>query len=110
MEVADTITKTYNQIKLALTHKLTSQGYLPVHEEHHDAVFDSRYIIWSNNSEALRLTWDGKENWFILEITEDLPIRTLTHWDEIVLTPFNAQKCSETDINAVTASFLDSLS
>lgn len=109
MNAAEIITKTYNQVKLALMDKLTHQGYQPVHEEHHDPVFDSRYIIWSNNQEAMRLTWDGKENWFILQITEDLPIRALTRWDEIAVTPFDSKNSNEADIRAVTESFLSSL-
>jgi len=72
------ISTLYQQIKVALGSKLSFQGYQFVHEEYHDQVFGSRYVIWSNNEEAIRLVWDGKERWFRLEIANILPLSTKT--------------------------------
>lgn len=89
MERPEIITTLYQQLKATITHKLNEQGYETVHEQHDDIVFDSRYIIWSNNEEALRLTWDGKEGWFILEVTSILPLSAHTVWNEIKIVPLN---------------------
>lgn len=91
MDPVNIVDNVYKQVKTSLTERLTAQGYQPVHEQHHDPVFNSRYIIWSNNREAMRFTWDGKENWFILEITEMLPLTALSPWDEIIVVPFDAE-------------------
>ncbi|SFS95255.1 hypothetical protein [Mucilaginibacter polytrichastri] len=88
MEPAEIIIKTYLQIRDALTEKLIKQRYQPVHEQHDDPLFFSRYMIWSNNEEALRLTWDGKEQWFALEVTQDLPLKALSPWSTIIIVPF----------------------
>jgi hypothetical protein len=85
---AEIIVNTYHQIQIALTERLIKQGYQPVHEQHHDPVYNSCYIIWSNNKDALRLTWDGKEQWFALEVTQELPLTALSPWAPIIIAPF----------------------
>ncbi|QQL49381.1 hypothetical protein [Mucilaginibacter ginkgonis] len=109
MDKQDIILRQYREIKSALNDKLILQGYAPVHELANDEVFGSRYMIWSNNMEAMRLTWDGKEQWFILEITEDLPLHALSRWDEIVVTPFNPGRHTAADGNAITDDFIKNL-
>ena len=104
------ITMLYQEIKVALSSKLGSQGYLFVHEEYHDPVFDSRYIIWSNNEEAVRFVWDGKESWFRLEITNVLPLSAKTPWSEIMIKPYDPVKDNSNYRNSIVGEIVGSLS
>lgn len=104
------ISTLYQHIKVALSSKLGSLGYQFVHEEYHDPVFDSRYIIWSNNEEAVRLVWDGKESWFRLEITNVLPIATKTPWKEIIIKPYVPEKDNSNYRNSIVDEIVGSLS
>ncbi|NCD69360.1 hypothetical protein [Mucilaginibacter agri] len=91
MKPTEIVIQTYEQLKAEITGKLSHQGYLPVHDQHDDPLFFSRYMIWSNNEEALRLTWDGKEQWFALEVTQDLPLKALSAWSQIMVVPYDVK-------------------
>lgn len=91
MDSPEIVKQTYQQIAERLTTRFNSEGYQIVHEQNDDPVFGSCYIIWSNNEDALRLTWDGKECWFLLEETL-LPISAVTPWAEIIVVPFDTEK------------------
>jgi hypothetical protein len=108
--ITNTINRAFEQVTVALNLKLKKQGYSVVHQQAEDQVFNSRFIIWSNNEDALRLTWDGKERWFILEVAYTLPLSALTAWDEIIITPFDPAKDDEHYIVTISAEILDSLS
>jgi hypothetical protein len=109
MEPAEIIIQAYQYIKKALTEKLTRLGYQPVHEQCDDHLFFSRYIIWSNNQEALRLTWDGKEQWFALEITEELPLKVLSAWSTIIIVPFETRNKTAVYLESVVHHIVASL-
>lgn len=109
MKPEQIITSIYNAVKLCITDHLTPLGYQPVHEQHHDALYNSRFIIWSNNREALRLTWDGKENWFVLEITETIPLNTLSQWEEMVVVPLDLENLTPEYHDEVVQKIIKSL-
>jgi hypothetical protein len=88
MEPSEIVKQTWQQMVERLNTRFSSEGYEVVHFQNDDMVFGSCYIMWSNNEEALRLTWDGKECWFILEETI-LPIQPLAPWSEIATIPFD---------------------
>lgn len=109
METVNIITQTYQEIKKALTEKLINLGYQPVHEQHDDQLFHSCYMIWSNNIDALRLTWDGKERWFALEVTEDLPLKALSTWSSIIIMPVDANNKSTSYLEGIIHSIVNAL-
>ncbi|WCT12277.1 hypothetical protein [Mucilaginibacter jinjuensis] len=109
MEPVEIIIQTYQQIKNTVNEKLTRQGYQPIHEQHDDQLFHSRYMIWSNNAEALRLTWDGKEQWFVLEITEDLPLKALSTWSTIIIVPLDAKNKKPVYLEGIVHTIVNSL-
>ena len=88
MEDSQIIHHIYRAVKQALVEKLGRQGYVVVEEKENDHLYNSRVIIWSDNSDLIRFTWDGKENIFLVEVSEDLPIRPLTAWSSLSITPF----------------------
>jgi hypothetical protein len=110
METSKAITQAYLQIKDALSIKLGSEGYQVVHEQSDDPVFDSRYVIWSNDEDALRLMWDGKEGWFVLEVADALPLSSITAWDEIILVSYDSLTQDTNYHNEITQKIIDSLS
>jgi hypothetical protein len=89
MEVSESIRKAYQLIVTVLTEKFGHEGYQIVEEKEDDLLFGSRYTIWSNDKEMLRLTWNGKENMFLVEVSNDLPISAVTEWEVISMTAFN---------------------
>jgi hypothetical protein len=94
MESPEIVKQTWQQLVERLTTRFTAEGYQVVHFQHDDMVFGSCFIIWSNNEDALRLTWDGKECWFVLEETL-LPILTQNLWQEIIVAPFDPDEHDE---------------
>ena len=109
MNITNAVNSLYLQVKNALHEKLSHLGYQPVHEENHDAVFGSRYMLWSNDMEAISFCWDGKERWFALEITEDLPLKPLSRWEQLLRIPFKPTEYSIALTNEITGKFLKSL-
>lgn len=89
MEASDAILKAYQLISTTLTDKFGQHGYQIVEAKEPEPIFGSRYTIWSNNKEMLRLTRDGKENLFLVEVSTDLPITALTTWIGISQNLFN---------------------
>lgn len=109
MDVSSRIDLTYEQIKDALNSRLNAEGYQIVIEHNDDKVFYSRFVIWSNNEDALRLIWDGKENWFVLEVADVLPLSSATAWGDIIIVPFDHTKYDVNYADEVTRQLLDSL-
>ena len=108
MEAQDTVKQAYQEIVIRLTDKLNATGYQVVEEKSHDLVFGSCYTIWSNNEDALRLTWDGKERWFSLE-EATLPISAMGPWNEIIITSFNPDIDGLAYINGIIEMIIKSL-
>jgi hypothetical protein len=55
----------------AVAHVLSALGYLGVEDVRHAEAFGSRYAVFSKGgSRSLRLVWDGKEEWFLLQQSE----------------------------------------
>ncbi|MCJ8211720.1 hypothetical protein MUY27_18525 [Mucilaginibacter sp. RS28] len=109
MEPTQIINLVYHHISSSITERLAKQGYLPAQEQHNDIVFDSRYIIWSNDQDALRLTWDGKEEVFLLEVTYTLPISGVTQWEELAEVPFNISGYNQDDEKLILETLLEPL-
>jgi hypothetical protein len=108
METPEIVTRTWQQLVSRLTARFNSEGYEVVQEHHHDHLYGSCFIMWSNNVDALRLTWDGKEYCYILEETE-LPITVLTPWKTIVISPFDFEKHEQTYANTIVEEVMKSL-
>jgi hypothetical protein len=74
----------FSQIETQLTEKLASQGYRVIERK---IDIDRYIIIWTSEDEAIRLSWDEKQSWFIVE---DCPITLnplLQAWADICIVP-----------------------
>ena len=76
------------ELKALLESELATGGFRLVEEEHHTQSFGSRYVQYENDSDAIRLAWDGKDYWFALEAS---PVQAGTSnraWSDLALQPF----------------------
>jgi hypothetical protein len=81
----------FDVMESGLSKILAKDNYKLAETEFHEGTFGSRYSVWKNDKEkyAVRLTWDGKESWFIVEESpfgeSDNPIS----WADNVIVPFD---------------------
>ncbi|MDB5116686.1 MAG: hypothetical protein JWQ79_2178 [Mucilaginibacter sp.] len=99
----------YQKIKNILHAYLNNIGYEIINEQHHDEVFGSRYIVWSNHQKGVRLIWDGKDSWFVLQVSTALPILNTTSWVEIQCNPYDISESSPESIDKVSEEMLDAI-
>jgi predicted aspartyl protease len=99
----------FDAVKTGLTERLRPQGYLPVEELSNDPVYGSRHVIWSNNVDVIRLTWDGKESVFVIEVCDVLPLTIHSKWTAISLTLFNPALESKAYVTDTIKRVIDTL-
>jgi hypothetical protein len=62
---------------------LIEGGFWEVERKSHPEAFGSCYITFKDEKEFIRLVWDGKEGWFVIE---SMPIDSITPgWVDILL-------------------------
>jgi hypothetical protein len=88
----NSIDQTYEQVKSALDTKLNSRGYQIIEEKCHAESFGSRYAVWSNTRDAVRLLWDGKDEWFYLQSLDTMPFDWRDDWEDLIYIPFDPRK------------------
>ncbi|MCI1267234.1 MAG: hypothetical protein LKG19_11730 [Saprospiraceae bacterium] len=93
----DIIDKLYSKIECQLTSILKIKDFVLFEKRVDENVFGSRYSVWVNKQrkEAIRLVWDGKDSWFVLEESPYLNDNRPNSWADIVIVPFNEKNASE---------------
>jgi hypothetical protein len=66
-------------------------------------------VIWSNNQEQIRLTWDGKENIFLIETSKGVALTLSTQWTSISITTFNPHYENNEYCYAIAKKVVDSM-
>ena len=94
MDKLDFISETYEAIEKELTQKLQSDNFQKTESENHLESFGSRYTIWKNfeTLSALRLIWDGKDSWFIIEESPFTKKSEPNSWADLVIVPLDDSK------------------
>jgi len=87
-ERINNIDNSYQQVKSAVGNKLSSKAYTIIDKKYSPEAFGSRYATWSNNLEAIRLIWDGKDDWFYLQKAQTPPFDWTANWEEIINVPY----------------------
>ena len=82
------IDQTYEQVKAAVNSKMDPKGYLIIDEQYHTKSFGSRFVTWSNKIDAIRLVWDGKDDWFYLQATHTQPFDWTANWKNLIYIPY----------------------
>jgi len=108
MEPSEIILQTYSLIKSALTERFGSLGYILIEEKNNDAIYETKFTIWSDNKDALRLTWDGSENVFLIEISKTFPVSASAKWLCMSRTPFNPANLNGEYIHSIARKVVNS--
>jgi hypothetical protein len=82
----------FEQILGAVEPPLTRSGFSKIDEKSHPEAFGSRYITFGDGREFIRLTWDGKEGWFVLESIPASSVAFESGWADILLQFFNPRQ------------------
>ena len=81
----------FEQIIDALQPKLSAQGFTLRVAREHAQTFGSRYMTFSDGTRFIRLVWDGREEWFVLEgddAPHDRPSSGAPVWVNLTLQHF----------------------
>jgi hypothetical protein len=77
--------RAFGQTLLSLTPVLEAAGFVVSDERYDDASFGSRYTTFDRGDQEIRLMWDGKESWLVLE-ARPLSHRQFPHgWVDLAL-------------------------
>jgi hypothetical protein len=60
-------TDVFDAIHRSVESLLRGRGFHVSEERAHPRAFGSRHVVYSRGASLVRLTWDGKERWFVLE-------------------------------------------
>ncbi len=82
----------FEQILEAIEPPLTQSGFSKVEEKSHPEAFGSRYTTFGDGKEFIRLTWDGKEGWFVLESVPTSSVTFESGWADILLQFFKSRQ------------------
>lgn len=86
------IDDTCELIKESLNNTLSKKGYQLIKQEYHKESFGSRFFVWVNRNDkhCLRLIWDGKDSWFILEESPYVNDFEKVAWADVTIVPFDS--------------------
>ena len=100
----------YKKILSLVEPCLREHGVLVLEEMSHPQSFGSRCTVFGNGLEGIRLIWDGKESWFVLEqIPENS--HTVPHgWADISSTIPNLHHEGEDAVEEIAMEFNKQLS
>lgn len=75
-----------------------------------DSLFGSYFIIWSNGSDMIRFTWNGKEGACYVEASNQLPFTSESVWRTIYSVAVNEFKlASDHYLLAITEELINNL-
>ena len=80
----------FEKIEKGLSNKLKKDGYSIVSTKYDEQAYGSRFTVWKSENEklAIRLTWDGKESWYIVEESTYSATQEPICWLDLVIVPF----------------------
>ncbi|UII25109.1 hypothetical protein LVD15_17575 [Fulvivirga maritima] len=83
----------FNRIEEKLQAKLELDNFKKTESKDEVLSFGSRFTVWKNMTEqlAIRLTWDGKESWFIVEESPFNEGAEPISWADLVIVPYDKQ-------------------
>jgi len=61
--------------------ELKASGFRRVHDQKHPQAFGSRELVWAGTKQVVRLVWDGKESWILVQTRPSDGIK----WKDVVL-------------------------
>src|SRR5690349_5789004 len=88
----------FDQIAKALEPELAARRFVLVEQENYPEAFGSRYATFTSAVKHVCLTWDGREQWFVLEgvvSADEPPPLSQPVWIDLTLQRFEPVKGDE---------------
>lgn len=82
----------FDEVLAAIRPTLDAHGLAPVEAREHPEAFGSRYAVFGDGRRAVRLVWDGKEQWFLLEGEPRLGEAPVPMWLDLTLQRFDPRR------------------
>jgi hypothetical protein len=77
------IDKIFGQIRDVMRDQLFPLGFV-IFDYEEDGPFGSKLISLHRNNQGIKFLWDGKESWFVLQDCEDVSVKPLPMWKDIL--------------------------
>jgi hypothetical protein len=103
-----TVDSIFKQVEAELSLRLLKQDFLLESQVYSDEAFGSQYTEWRNQYEsyALRLVWDGKERWFVIQESPFSRTSKPHSWTDVLLVPFDKTKITEDYTSSIVRDLL----
>jgi hypothetical protein len=85
----------FDRVLAAVLPLYTEHGLRLVDARDDPQAFGSRYVTFGDASRHLRLTWDGKEKWFTLEVDEEPGKTKWEGWIDLTLQRFDPAEATD---------------
>ena len=100
----------YEKVLSSVEPHLRSTGYSLLEDMKPPQTFGSRCTTFGNGSERIRLIWDGKESWFLLERVSETAEDMIRGWEEIKLVDIDPRHEGEDAVNKIAKDFEERIS
>ncbi len=107
MILAETV---FSQIAVAINPILSKSGFIQDKKASHSVAFGRKYISYSYEAERIRLVWDVRERWFILEHLSSETKPYSLSWSDLGIEKFDPDEADQTRVNEIVANFSNALS
>jgi len=89
---------------------LVFHGFSKSEDEYHPETFGSRFITFDGLKEKIRIIWDGKEQFFVIETIPIDSITYLSGWADIVLRFFRTEDATDERVSEIVSEMSMALS
>jgi hypothetical protein len=102
------IDRVFGKIRNVIRAQLLPLGFVIfINEE--DGPFGSKMIELHRDNQGIRLLWDGKESWFVLQNCEDVNLKPLPKWKDILFRRVDFQNLDDEKSEDLVSSFCKSV-
>ena len=96
-------TDAFGQLLAVLAPLFATHNFRLRESAEHPQSFGSRYAVFEDANCQIRLVWDGKEQWFVLEVDE-MPGQTeWPDWADITLQRYDPRTGTQAVVNEIAA-------
>jgi hypothetical protein len=94
-------TDAFAQVLADLAPLFASRNFRLREGAEHSQAFGSRYAVFEDPSCQIRLVWDGKEQWFVLEADEKPGQTEWPGWADITLQRYDPRTGTQAVVNEI---------
>jgi hypothetical protein len=93
----------FDQVLEAIRPVLNEHRLRAIDKEAHPEAFGSRFATYGDTARHVRLVWDGKERWFVLEVDEAPGKTEWPAWVDLTLQRFDPAHATPKWVDEVIA-------